>query len=486
MTEPEKAENKEFVSFQDSILSDKELQRYIDQAPQIAATIRNQVEIDVPDVVNNRNEIIEAIVGALQRHDINPWAPGLNNETWRYNLLVQQVWASLSRFGVLFFFLTDPNVENIDIQGHDVMRVQYAGGSAVWVPYPRFGANDRQAITALTSLLSEPFTVSKDARIDFNKPSVDAELWLGARLSADIEVARKPVISIRKHLLSDITLDRLVGMGTLSDLLAKFLAAAVRARLNILVAGPMGSGKTTLLRALCAEIPPMENIATIEDTYELHLFGWRHPFCKEYQTREKGIGSEATEVTARDLARRALRKNLSRLIVGEVRGDEILAMLNAMTQGQSGSMCTIHAESARGAIDRIAQYCLQAPERLAPDAANYLAAQAVNLIVYIQPVYQMPESTELGANLGAGWQAEYDLVPKQSSGFLRVVTDVEEVAGYAYQQGKVQTNKIAEYRAEGNEPPRFRFYPERVTQATKQRVAVAGFDWSSLTKEVSL
>jgi Flp pilus assembly CpaF family ATPase len=175
--------------------------------------------------------------------------------------------------------------------------------------------------------------------------------------------------------------------------LASLLGAAVRAKRNIVVAGPMGAGKTTLLRALASEIPRAERLVTIEQAFELALeASGRHPNMVAVEAREANTEGEG-EITMRQLVRRSLRMNADRVIVGEVLGDEILAMLNAMSQGRSGSMCTIHADSSAGVFRRIAAYAVQAPERLPLEAANLLAAGALHFVVYIS-MRRGPAGTE--------------------------------------------------------------------------------------------
>ena len=166
--------------------------------------------------------------------------------------------------------------------------------------------------------------------------------------------------------------------------LARMLAAAVRAKRNILISGAMNSGKTTLLRALAAEISPMERIVTIEQALELGLDRQveRHPDSVAMESRlanTEGVGA----IGMAQLVRRSLRMNASRVIVGEVLGDEVVPMLNAMSQGRSGSMATIHADDSAGVFRRLAAYAIQAPERLPLEATNLLIAGAVHLVVHL-------------------------------------------------------------------------------------------------------
>ena len=153
----------------------------------------------------------------------------------------------------------------------------------------------------------------------------------------------------------------------------------------------MNSGKTTLLRALAAEVPPRERIVTIEQAFELGLdrMPARHPDMVALEARPANVEGEGL-ISVADLVRRALRMNADRVIVGEVLGDEVLPMLNAMSQGRSGSMCTIHADSSAGVFRRIASYAVQAPERLPLEAANLLIAGAIHFVVYLDTAVHDP------------------------------------------------------------------------------------------------
>ena len=173
-------------------------------------------------------------------------------------------------------------------------------------------------------------------------------------------------------------------MGMYDEEVSSLLGAAVRARKNIVVSGAMNSGKTTLLRALAAEISPRERIVTIEQALELALDTAqdRHPDLVALEARPANVEGEGL-ISVADLVRRALRMNADRVIVGEVLGDEVLPMLNAMSQGRSGSMCTIHSDSSAGVFRRIASYAVQAPEHLPLEASNLLVAGSIHFVVHL-------------------------------------------------------------------------------------------------------
>jgi Flp pilus assembly CpaF family ATPase len=250
-----------------------------------------------------------------------------------------------------------------------------------------------------------------------------------------MSVVQRPVVSIRRHRFVDLTLDDLVEMGGLDATLASFLAAAVRARKNIVVGGAMNSGKTTLIRALASAIPPRERVVTIEQAFELGLDSIpdRHPDLVALEARPANAEGEGAISMAR-LVRRALRMNADRVIVGEVLGDEILPMLNAMSQGRSGSMCTIHADSSLGIFRRLASYAVQAPERLPLESTNLLIAGAVHFTVFVEVVDLERSSPDLRYLSGSdrdclSEEPGTDRVRFRAVKRRRFVSSVQEVVG---------------------------------------------------------
>jgi pilus assembly protein CpaF len=282
--------------------------------------------------------------------------------------------------GLLQLYVEDPDVENIDVNGCECAFVTYAGGRKEMVG--AVASSDEELITLVRNAGAR-FGLS-ERRFDAAQPELDLRLPDGSRLSAVMSVTERPIVDIRRHRLTDHDLSELVALGALDEDLAAFLSAAVLAKRNILVSGAMNAGKTTLLRALAAEVPATERVVTIEQSLELGLDRQRdrHPDCVAMEARLANTEGQGA-IGMAQLVRRSLRMNASRVIVGEVLGDEIIPMLNAMSQGRSGSMGTIHADSSAGVFRRIAAYAVQSPERLPLEATNMLIAGAIHFIVHV-------------------------------------------------------------------------------------------------------
>jgi Flp pilus assembly CpaF family ATPase len=196
----------------------------------------------------------------------------------------------------------------------------------------------------------------------------------------------RPSITIRRHGLTDITLSQLADGGLMPHCVAEFLAAAVRARKSMVISGDQGAGKTTLLRALIAAIPENERFGTLETDYELltHLQPHRRNILA-LQSRvgmgEVVAGRRLGEYTVADLIPEALRQNLSRLVIGEVRGSEAGAMFEAMTAG-AGTLSTTHSHSAASTVDRLASRVAQGGV-LTVDEAYRQIAHHVHLLIHV-------------------------------------------------------------------------------------------------------
>lgn len=357
--------------------------------PSVVAKLRGEVADDLSAEVHHhlamddRRELARQLVLTrlqLHAHDsIERGERPLDAE--EEQRVARAVLDALFGLGRLQALVEDPDIENIDVNGCDRVWVTYSDGSKAAVS--PIAESDSDLIETLRSAAAR-FGLS-ERRFDVSHPELDLRLPDGSRLSALMSVVSRPAVSIRRHRYVDLTVQDLVTMGGLDDSVAGLLTSAVRARKNIVVGGAMNSGKTTLVRALASAIPPRERIVTIEQAFELGLSEMpeRHPDLVALESRPENSEGEGAITMAR-LVRRALRMNADRVIVGEVLGDEVLPMLNAMSQGRSGSMCTIHADSSLGMFQRLASYAVQAPERLPLESTNLLIAGAVHFAVFVQ------------------------------------------------------------------------------------------------------
>jgi pilus assembly protein CpaF len=218
-------------------------------------------------------------------------------------------------------------------------------------------------------------------RIDESSPLVDARLPDGSRVNAIIPplAVNGASLTIRKFSREALTVEKLIGFGSLSPEMAELLKACVLARMNIIVSGGTGTGKTTMLNVLSSFIPASDRIVTIEDAVELQL---QQDHVVRLESRPANIEGKG-EVSIRDLVRNSLRMRPDRIVVGEVRGGESLDMLQAMNTGHDGSISTVHANSPRDAVARLETLVLMAGMDLPLRAIREQIASAVNLIVHI-------------------------------------------------------------------------------------------------------
>jgi len=307
--------------------------------------------------------------------------------TWsveRQRAIAHAVFDSLFRLGRLQPLVDDDRVENIIIAGYDHVMLELIDGSLI--DGPPVADSDEDLIDFLVFLASRSEVNARS--FSEAHPRLHLRLDGGSRLAAAAWVTPRPSVVIRRHRLMHVTLDDLVARDMMTPVLASFLRAAVRARKSIVVAGAQGAGKTTLVRALCAEIDPYEAIGTFETEYELHLHELgRHKIVHPWEARpgagERGPdGRMAGEFTLDDALVDSFRFNLSRQIVGEVRGREIWAMIKAMESG-TGSISTTHAADAVSAVRKLVTCAMEAGPHVTHELATSKLAATVDLIVQL-------------------------------------------------------------------------------------------------------
>src|ERR1051325_3813030 len=275
--------------------------------------------------------------------------------------LAEAIHAALFGVGRPPPLLEAQNSENIDITGYDRVFIGYADGSEV-MGEPVAESDEElieliQVLAAYSGLSSRPF--------DTANPQLDLRLPDGSRLSAVMDVTLRPAISIRRARMGKVFLADLVGNGTISPDVGSFLAAAVAARKNIMIAGATNAGKTTLLRALANQIPAEERLITVERALELGLdhFPELHPNVVAFEERlphNEGQGA----ITMAELVRRSLRMNPSRVIVGA----KLAPRLHPMPRANAVSPAPTHPTSSLEVFTLISTYAIQSAERLPVDA----------------------------------------------------------------------------------------------------------------------
>ena len=285
--------------------------------------------------------------------------------------LIVDVLNELFGLGPLEALLADPTISDILVNRHDQVYIEREGRLE---NSPIVFKDDRHLLQIIERIVS-----AVGRRIDESSPMVDARLKDGSRVNAIIPplALDGPVLSIRRFRTDRLGAQDMVQRNTLTDPMLEFLKSAVACRLNMVVSGGTGAGKTTFLNVLSSFISEKERIVTIEDAAELVL---RQRHVIRLETRPPNIEGKGA-VRQRQLVINALRMRPDRIIVGEVRGDEALDMLQAMNTGHDGSLTTIHANSARDALYRLDTMVAMANLNIPDRAIRQQVASAVNLVI---------------------------------------------------------------------------------------------------------
>ena len=275
--------------------------------------------------------------------------------------------------GPLEPLLDDPTISDILVNRFDQVYIERMG--RLEVTDIRFQDNDH-LLKIINKIVS-----NVGRRIDESIPMVDARLPDGSRVNAIIPplALDGPMLSIRRFSVSRPSLDDLIQKGSVTAQIGEVLKAIGVAKLNVIISGGTGSGKTTLLNILSGFIPPNERIITIEDSAELQL--QQEHVCR-LETRPPNVEGKG-EITARDLVRNCLRMRPDRVVVGEVRGPEVIDMLQAMNTGHEGSMTTIHANSSRDALLRLETMISLSGISVQERAMRQMIASSINVIIQL-------------------------------------------------------------------------------------------------------
>lgn len=281
---------------------------------------------------------------------------------------------SVEGLGILGKIIMDPQITEVMINGYDTIFVEKAGKLTRLDEH--FESNDDLI------RIVQRFVSSMDRTVDSSNPIVDARLEDGSR----VHVVFPPValdgatVTIRRFSKNPMTIEKLLDYKSITPEVADFLQKVVSSRHNVFVCGGTGSGKTTFLNAISNFIQPWERVITIEDSAELQIKNI--PNIVRMETK-KANSREATEITIRDLIKASLRMRPDRIVVGEVRGEEALDMLQAMNTGHDGSLSTGHANSPEGMLSRLETMVLTGSADLPLEAIRQQIASAVDYIIHL-------------------------------------------------------------------------------------------------------
>jgi pilus assembly protein CpaF len=350
--------------------------------------------------------------------------------------LAEELAQDMMGYGPIEPLLRDDEVTDIMVNAPDSVYVERHG--KIELTDVQFRDNDHIAA------LAQKIVARVGRRIDESSPMVDARLHDGSRVNVIFPplAIDSPCISIRKFSRKRLGLPEMVDNGTMTAGIARMLGMAARARLNVLIAGGTGSGKTMLLNAMSNMIDQTERIVSIEDAAELKL-QQRHVIRLE--TRPANLEGSG-QITQRDLVHNALRMRPDRIILGEVRGLEAFDMLQAMNTGHDGSMCTIHANSAREALTRVENMVQMGQAQLPLRAIRQQIVGAIDLIVHVE---RMHDGQRRVTQLTDVCNLEGDVIT------------TNDIVTYEFEREDAQGHIIGHYRASHVRPgflPRLEYY----------------------------
>ena len=291
-----------------------------------------------------------------------------------YERLLEELLDEILGLGPIEPLLRDNSVADILVNTHANVYVEREGRlERTAIQFK----DDKHLVRVIQKIVS-----NVGRRVDESQPWVDARLADGSRVNALLPpcAVDGPLLSIRKFAAKPYTMDRLIENGSITAPLAEILEIIVKSKINVLISGGTGTGKTTILNAMSSMIGSRERIVTIEDTAELQL---QQEHLARMESRPPNMEGHG-EVSQRDLLRNSLRMRPDRIIVGEVRGAEVLDMLQAMNTGHEGSMTTIHANTARDALTRLEHMTAMSGYDIPTKALRGQIGSAIQIIVQLQ------------------------------------------------------------------------------------------------------
>jgi len=344
---------------------------YFELKTRIHDRLLNLVDLSLIDTLDEAllRQEIRRLVERILFEEKNPVPLNYNER----EILYREIQDEVLGLGPLEPFMQDPTISDILVNTYKQIYVERFGKLEITEGRFKDDAHLRRIIDKIVSAVGR--------RIDESCPMVDARLSDGSRVNAIIPplALDGPILSIRRFAVEPLEIEDLLTLKTLTPEIGELIKGIVKARLNILISGGTGTGKTTLLNVLSRFIPSSERIVTIEDSAELQL---KQDHVVRLETRPANIEGEG-EVTQRDLVRNSLRMRPDRIIVGEVRGGEVLDMLQAMNTGHDGSLTTVHANSSRDALMRLETLVALTGLSIPSTFIRKYISSALNIIIHL-------------------------------------------------------------------------------------------------------
>lgn len=293
------------------------------------------------------------------------------------NKYSKELFYDLRGLGVLENFLEDDLINEIMINSYDQIYIEKEGD--IFKSHINF-RSEKELDRIIQKIVSD-----SGREVNISNPIVDANLYDGSRVNIVLPPIsnNNPIITIRKFSKHKLSVKDLIDSGSLTEELAEFLRKLVKSKYNIMIGGATSSGKTTFLNVLSNFIDDNERIITIEDSRELQIQNKQNLIS--LQTRNANSSNKG-QITIKDLIRNSLRMRPDRIIVGEVRSDETVDMLQAMSTGHDGSLSTAHANSAKDMISRLETMVLRSGEKIPIEAVRRMINSSIEILIHLDRV----------------------------------------------------------------------------------------------------